>query len=386
MTAVEPAYHGREQTAVKHRVLGRYLTPLPLIVGRTWARDIVHVDCCAGPWHTVTDDLSDSSIGIALRQLREAREILTREGRSVTFRCLFVEQDPTAYAQLKKYCDSVSDIEVKTLPGDFVAHIPEILRFVAARRDSFPFFFIDPTGWLPLKILPLKPLLQYQPGEVLINFMTSYIRRFLEEQGEDFGAILGERAMANIHGLVGQERDDAAAFAYADQIAQAGNFPYVCTTLVLNPQINQTYYHLIYATRHHKGVEVFKDAERNASEFMELARADAQQRHRIEITNIGELFAVEEYAAGNDYYLSGLRRRYLNVAHARVEDALRLNKRRPMLYDQAWRIACRFPLVWESDLHKWIKHEWRDKINVLGMRPNQRVPKCQSGHSLVWTA
>jgi hypothetical protein len=98
------------------------------------------------------------------------------------------------------------------------------------------------------------------------------------------------------------------------------------------------------------------------------------------------LFPVEEYAAGNDYYLSGLRRRYLNVAHARVEDALRLNKRRPMLYDQAWRIACRFPLVWESDLHKWIKHEWRDKINVLGMRPNQRVPKCQSGHSLVWTA
>ena len=67
MNTVEPAYYGREQTAVKHRVLGRYLTPLPLIVGRSWVRDIVYVDCCSGPWNTVTDDLSDSSIGILLR-------------------------------------------------------------------------------------------------------------------------------------------------------------------------------------------------------------------------------------------------------------------------------------------------------------------------------
>ena len=48
MNTVEPAYYGREQTAVKHRVLGRYLTPLPLIVGRSWVRDIVYVDCCSG--------------------------------------------------------------------------------------------------------------------------------------------------------------------------------------------------------------------------------------------------------------------------------------------------------------------------------------------------
>ncbi len=386
MNAVEPAYYGREQTAVKHFILGRYLTPLPLIVGRSWVRDILYVDCCSGPWNTVTNDLSDSSIGIALRQLREARRILTAEGRPVTFRCIFVEKNPVAYAQLEKYCDSISDIQVKTLPGDFVEHIPEILRLVVARENSFPFFFIDPTGWSPLKIGPLKPLLQCEPGEVLINFMTSHIRRFLGLEGQDFEALLGEQAMEDIRGQVGQERDDAAAFAYADQIAHAGNFQYVCTTLVLNPQYDQTRYHLIYATRHHKGVEVFKQVEHNATEFMELARADARQRVRIDTSNNLELFPSDQYAGGNDNYLMMLRNRYLNTAHARVKDALRRNKRRPMLYDEAWKIVCRFPLVWESDLHKWIKHEWRDKISVLGMKPNQRVPKCQSGHSLVWIA
>lgn len=314
-----------------------------------------------------------------------ARDTLTAEGRSATFRCLFIEENPTAYARLKGFCASVSDMEVRPLPGDFVAHIAKILDFVAERKDSFPFFFIDPTGWSPLKIQPLTPLLRTMPGEVLINFMTSHIRRFLEDDGKDFGALLGAKAMEKMHGLVGQERDDAAAFAYADAVHRAGAFPYVCTSLVLNPQRNQTHYHLIYATRHPKGVEVFKQAERNASEFMTVARAGALQRHRIEMTNNLELFDAEEYAGNNDSYLLVLRSRYLKMAHALVEGELRRNPGRPILYDEAWKIACRFPLVWESDLHKWI-HTHRDKVNVLGMKPNQHLPRCQSGNSLVWTA
>lgn len=386
MSPITPAYFGREQTAVKHRILERYLTPLPLIVGRGLVRDVTFVDCCSGPWNTITEDLSDSSFGIAVRQLQLARETLAREGHAVSFRCLFVERDRTAYARLEKFCQSVSAIEVHPLLGDFTEQIPEILKFIAQRDGSFPFFFIDPTGWSPLKLHPLMPLLQATPGEVLINFMTSQIRRFLEVEGKDFEALLGARALEKMRGLTGQERDDAAALAYADRVAREGTFAYVCTSLVLNPQRDQTHYHLIYATRHPKGVEVFKQAERNASEFMALARADAQQRHRIEATRQRELFSVKECGPGIDRHLVELRIRYLQQAHDLVEEQLTLKRHRAIAYDEAWRIACRFPLVWESDLHSWIKREWRDKISILGMKPNQRVPKCQAGHSLVWTA
>jgi three-Cys-motif partner protein len=344
MNVLNPAYFGREQTAVKHRVLQRYLAPLPLIVGRTVAQDVAYVDCCSGPWQTATEDLSDSSFGIAIQELRRARDTLAAEGRRVTFRCLFVEKDPATYVRLRKYCDSVSDIQVKPLSGDFVDRIPEILSFIAKRPGSFPFFFIDPTGWSPLKICPLTPLLQADPGEFLINFMTSQIRRFLEVDGKDFGALLGQEALARMRGLVGQERDDVAAFAYADEIHRAGNFPYVCTALVLNPQRDQTHYHLIYATRHHKGVEVFKQAERNAVGLMAEARAGARQRHRVAVTNNLDLFPVEEYGANDDYHLIGLRERYLNAAHARVEQELRRSRGKPIPYDEAWKIACRFPL------------------------------------------
>jgi hypothetical protein len=189
-----------------------------------------------------------------------------------------------------------------------------------------------------------------------------------------------------MHGLSGQDRDDAAAFAYADQVARSGNFDYVCATLVLNPQRDQTYYHLIYGTRHPKGIEVFKQAERSASEFMALARADAQQRQRIESTRQTEMFSVLDYGAEHDHHLLCLRNRYLQQAHDLVKKQLTVNRHRPTPYEDAWKMACRFPLVWESDLHTWINQEWRDKISVIGMRPNQRVPKCQAGNSLVWTA
>lgn len=382
MSVVASAYIGREQTAVKHRILERYLTPLPLIVGRSWD-DVTFVDCCSGPWETNTSDQSDTSFGIALRQLRQAREILKREGRNVNFRCLFIEKDPDAYAELEKFCATVTDLQVKPRCGDFVSLIPEILRFINERPNSFPFFFIDPKGWSPLKITALTPLLRRDPGEMLINFMTSHIRRFLADEGKDFGALLGSAALERMRDLTGQERDDAAAFAYADQLALAGKFAYVCTTLVLKPQTDQTHYHLIYATRHHKGVEEFKNSERNTKEFMSLARADAQQRRRVQSTGQQEIFQVDQWA-GDDQYLQGLRERYLALAHDLVERQLIRNPRRDVRYDDAWLIACRFPFVYESDLRDWITHEWSRKIQILGMKPNQKVPKCRSNNSLRW--
>jgi hypothetical protein len=169
--------------------------------------------------------------------------------------------------------------------------------------------------------------------------------------------LLSARALEKMHGLSGQDRDDAAAFAYADQVARSGNFDYVCATLVLNPQRDQTYYHLIYGTRHPKGIEVFKQAERSASEFMALARADAQQRQRIESTRQTEMFSVLDYGAEHDHHLLCLRNRYLQQAHDLVKKQLTVNRHRPTPYEDAWKMACRFPLVWESDLHTWINQE-----------------------------
>ena len=292
MSIVDVAYYGREQTAVKHQMLRKYLGPAARIIG-SFADCFVYVDCCSGPWNTATDDLSDTSFSIACEGLRAAREFLRSRNRTVEFRCLFIEEEALASARLQQFCDSIDDIEIKPLQGDFTKKVDDILKFIGERRNSFPFFFIDPTGWSPLAITAIRPLLQRRPSEVLINFMTSHIKRFLESSS--FETKFGPDYMQKVLGLSGQDRDDRAAYSFADEIRKF--YPYTCTSVVLNPLRNQTHFHLIYGTRHPKGLEKFKEAEKSCFGFMEAARLDAQHRQEGEIGQ-GTLFDLSQFKIG----------------------------------------------------------------------------------------
>lgn len=54
-------YAGREQTLVKHLILGKYLERFAHIIGSHW-NSITYVDCFSGPWNVKSDNLSDSSL------------------------------------------------------------------------------------------------------------------------------------------------------------------------------------------------------------------------------------------------------------------------------------------------------------------------------------
>lgn len=343
MNIVDAAYCGREQTLVKHQMLRRYLGPAARIIGFAYS-SFVYVDCCSGPWNTATDDLSDTSFAIALQELRSARKFLAEHDRSVQFRCLFLEQNEVAYERLQRFCKSVRDIEITALPGDFTEQTDEILRFVSERRGSFPFFFIDPTGWSPIAIRRIEPLLVTKPSEVLINFMTSHIKRFLESS--DFEVKFGPDYMLKVMGQTGQQRDDLAAYSFADEIRKY--YPYTSTSVVLNPLRDQTHFHLIYGTRHLKGVEKFKEAEKSCFGFMQAVRIDAQQRHCATEFDQGVLFDLRPI---QDRYLQGLRRHYLSQA---LQEVTCESRKKRIDEKTIWEIASRFPLVWKTDVRDWL--------------------------------
>jgi three-Cys-motif partner protein len=212
----DEAYFEREQSAVKQYILNEYLLPFALIIG-TFS-DICYVDCCAGPWESRTNDYSDTSFATAVRSLENAKGILAERGHFPKISCLFIEQDNVAHSRLKEFCANVKELEAQPLQGNFTQKIPEIKSFLQAHGKPFPFFFIDPTGWMPIRISAITPLLQIAPGEVLINFMTSHIRRFLSLESLDFDALFGQGHSPGIAGLHGQERDEAAVFAYAAEV------------------------------------------------------------------------------------------------------------------------------------------------------------------------
>ncbi|MEX0718150.1 MAG: three-Cys-motif partner protein TcmP [Planctomycetaceae bacterium] len=382
MTGPDP-YVGREQTKVKHVVLRKYLEVFSPIVGSRW-NAITYVDCFAGPWNEQSDKFEDSSFAIALHEMRNARDSLSKRP-PLKLRCFFLEKDRTAYAKLKVFADGVTDAEVVTRNSDLESSIDEILGFVAAGgRNAFPFIFIDPTGWTGFAMNTIAPLLQLKPGEVLINFMTNYIRRFIvspkKETQESFELQFGSKALRDrMIGLPPAEREDAIVRLYAESVKRTGDFKYTCSAIVLNPVKDRTHFHLIYATRHPMGVAKFKEVEKKAMEEMEKTRADAQQQRRTTKTKQKEMFGSEVLYGSTTF--DELRERYMTQARSQVESMLRAKGRIP--YDHVWSKAMSYSLVWESDLKAWIA-EWQKqaRLRIEGMTPRQRVPKA--GNVLVW--
>lgn len=232
----------------------------------------------------------------------------------------------------------------------------------------------------------ISPLLRLHPGEVLINFMTGHIRRFLdspdEETQDSFKRLFGSGAFrAKIQGLAQLEREDAAVEEYTRNAKKLGGFNFGCSAIVLHPEMDRTHFNLIYLTRNLKGVEVFKDAEKKAMDVQEAARAEAQQRKRVAREGQIELFGSKELHDSTHY--ESLRDRYLTKARALVLQALQSKRR--LLYDDAWRLALSQPMAWESDLKEWIK-EWEQEkhLEVTGMQPRQITPHRNEENYLIW--
>lgn len=380
-------YAGREQTLVKHTILRSYIDRFAHIVGSFW-NAITYVDCFSGPWNVQSGELRDSSFHIALEELRKAKAHLREAlGRDFALRCFFLERDPDAYRQLDQFARSVTDAEIATKNAALEDSVADILAFVSSRQnDAFPFIFVDPTGWTGFAMTTIAPLLRLHPGEVLINFMTGHILRFAEHsdpairQGFDdlFGSSDFRRRIAD---LAGQDREDELVRSYCDAVRAAGGYDYVCPAIVLHPENDRTHFHLIYATRKGKGVEVFKQVEKKAMELMERARGEAQQRSRVRSSGQAELFAAGQMHDARHY--DGLRERYLAAARLGVEQLL--HARRAISYDEAWITALSHPLVWDSDVKAWIA-DWRKagKVAIIGMKPGERAPKREAGHQLHW--
>ena len=383
-------YIDREQTRVKHIILENYLERFAIIVGSRWDT-ITYVDCFSGPWKVKSEKFEDSSFAIALEQLRKARDIHKKQtGKTLKLRCFFLEKTPSAYAKLKQFADQQDDVKIETKNKKLENAIQDILNFVQdGGPKSFPFIFIDPTGWSGFALETITPLLKLDPVEVLITFMTEHIRRFIEWQQEQnqesFIRLFGSSQFNDIlNGLEEKDREDAIVTAYSECVKRVGAFGYTSSAIVLHPKKNRTHFHLIYATRGRKGVEVFKQAEKMAMSEMEKTRDEAQKREREERTGQTEfrLFSGTVTQDPSEYFRS-LRERYMSRARAAVLALLQTKKQ--LAYDEAWSSAMTFPLTWESDLKGWIR-DWKlvGQLKTVGMKEKQRVPQLGEGNCLIW--
>lgn len=372
-------YEDREQTQVKHQILQRYLAAFVPIVGN-WASDIAYIDCFAGPWQSVDPALNDTSFARAIAELRSTRKILADRGRTPTMRCLLIEKETKPFQQLKKFCDETKDVEVTPKNWDFTTHVADVVKFAKERGKSFPFIFIDPTGWEQLAVELITTILTLDPGEVLINFMTSWITRFLSDETKPFDRLLGSD-LPRLRQLRGEELEEELVRSYKDAVVKAGNFKYACTLPVMKSDQDAFHFHMIYATRHIRGVEVFKETEKAVIPFMHETRAKAQERRRIEQSGQSSLLPAE--ALYKEKRFTRYQIRSLEVAKCELRSMLENTDR--VLYDDAWAKAMQHSTVRADDFREWVK-EWKasGSLTFMNLQPDQKVPKKDADQYLKW--
>jgi three-Cys-motif partner protein len=378
MSMTESDYQDREQSEIKHYAIRLYLEAAARILGSAY--DIKYVDCCAGPWNSRDSDYRDTSFGIAFEVLKATRAELSNRGRVPSIECFFIEKEPGPFQKLDAFAKqrNSSEIKVHAENWDFAEHIDEIVRYCSTRR-TFPFILIDPTGWKLAGISQISPLLKLKPGEVVINLMSSFITRFVNDTATDLSDLLGED-FPELRNLSGTELEFAVVRKYCDLIKREGGFSYVCALPVMKPDSDAFNFYLIYATRHPKGVEVFKSVEKRTEEQTHVVRADVQLRQRQEKTGNFELFAPPVLYRERKYQQLAEDNRVR--AKKRVWELLAASGE--VSYDDCWAEALQFPAVYQTDLREWLT-DWEKagKIHVKGRKKPTEVLKRGCGHSLL---
>ena len=295
---IPESYRGREQAFFKHELLKAYLERLFMIVGQH-QRTICYVDCFAGPWQAKDDDLEDTSIAVSLNIIRKCREGLLKLGKVVRFKAIFVEKNAKAFARLSNYLEARNEdgVEMVALNGEFI-HLRQAL-LNRCGDDSFVFFFVDPTGWKEaVELSTLDPLLRRPNSEFLINFMYDFLVRthtqesFAEDMREIFGKV------PNTEGLTPEEREEHLVALYRRNLKtvapSSGGTPRTACVRVHKVLQDRTLYHLVYLTRHPKGITEFMAASDDLDLVQKKVRALAKQEDRIEKSGQFEMFAAHE--------------------------------------------------------------------------------------------
>lgn len=338
---IDEAYKGREHSWVKHKLLEGYLEKLLLIKGLSGTKELVYVDCFAGPWGDESETLSGTSIAISLEILVRVRDTLEKVHKitGTNFKAIYIEEAKKRHKRLSEYLgkNCPSGVTCHALHGDYSDLQDEILHLCGSR--GFAFFFVDPKGWTDVGIPRFGKLLQRPKSEFLITFMYDFLNRFIgkAELRKQVSEMLGDLSEQNhelISSLSPKDREEWVVRKYREELKAAmgpesGLRPRSYHAEVLHKEKARTLYHLVYVTRHPKGIVKFAET----SEKVDFLQRVVRIRKREDVTGQIGLFTPEEEAAQHDdtkidleavrsYWLRQLSDTPLTYNDARLADML----------------------------------------------------------------
>lgn len=328
---VPPEYVGREQAYIKHLFLRQYLGRLVHKIG-SFASHVVYVDGFSGPWMSGAENYADTSFGIALKALTDARSSwagMKDRSRDIRMSAHLVETDPTAFARLQTIGPHYPSVDVHPYPRDFMEVAGKIAAGIPA--NAFSFVLVDPKGFA-LDMEKLRPLLARERSEVVFNFMFDFANRFtkLPQLQATFDRLFvgveWRQEMDQLEANPATTPDDRkAAFLrwFKSAVRNVGGFKYVADVEVQYPGRTRTFYYLIYGTRKSAGLKVFRDCQLKALEEQSAVNG---RLHIQAVADSGQGFLFGPPEPAPDLRLRANKDRERNAARAKVLRSISLTQ------------------------------------------------------------
>ena len=276
-----------DHTKAKLAILKGYLDAWFPILGQRQPK-IVYIDGFAGP-----GTYAGGEEGSPVVALRAAREHSHRDnfGEIVFW---FIEKNKKRCEELgrvlrEKFPDMKNgdgdQFQYHVVHGKFAKSVESTLDIIESRNDNLAptFAFIDPFGFSNMPMRTVKRILGYPHCEVMVTFMDGFIKRFRDvAQKNTLDEIYGTSDWEKISES-GSDPDITYVDLYKKQLVEAGA-KYVRTFQMKNAS-GMPIYHLVYATKHIRGMEVMKKSMwgvSRAGEYAHSDRTDPRQRVLID--------------------------------------------------------------------------------------------------------
>jgi three-Cys-motif partner protein len=246
-------------TRAKHEILRRYLQAWFAILRKVSPSGLNYIDGFAGPG--IYSKGEDGSPVIAIQTAIEHRLPLPR----ISF--VFVEKEKEIADQLEsvlsaRFPNPPGNISYEVYNGEFAHVITGILdRLDTESKIIAPTFtFVDPFGYSGFPMGVLQRLMEATGMELLITFMASRVRRFLDPQHETaMDSLYCSPDWRNARNIKGPNQISYLMRLYVKCLSEKTAAKYVMPFEMADSNGNTIYY-LVFATKHPRGLDVMKEA------------------------------------------------------------------------------------------------------------------------------
>ncbi|MFW5879809.1 MAG: three-Cys-motif partner protein TcmP [bacterium] len=251
------AWNYEEQTQIKHQVLSEYFKQYAKILG-SW-RETLYFDCHGG-----------CGVYVKNKELYDGSAILIDKVAQLVFpnckdkyKVIVCESERDNFLNLNKVLkySNASD-RIYTYNKDF----NEVLKerdIINDYMNRATLFFIDPFGYYNVPMATFSKLLKGKGNEILINFMFDFLNRGIGVEHIDekqLTAFFGGIEWKQAKDLRGNERERFLISLYKHKLKELTGVKYVYAYRICYPNKQQTYYYLVHATNHKKGITLMKSS------------------------------------------------------------------------------------------------------------------------------